>query len=104
MWEPSFLAFNISPQYKVYVDGVIKATTEQNYFVFSKLEHSCDSHQIRVEAYNEVGSNTSEHIEVVLPAGVCVYGMPFVSRTPCENCMFNVHKNPRLYCIGLLIY
>ncbi|XP_064395715.1 chitinase A1-like [Halichondria panicea] len=68
MWEPSFLAFNISPQYKVYVDGVIKATTEQNYFVFSKLEHSCDSHQIRVEAYNEVGSNTSEHIEVVLPA------------------------------------
>ncbi|XP_064397586.1 uncharacterized protein LOC135344329 isoform X2 [Halichondria panicea] len=67
-WEPSFLPFNISPQYKVYVDGVVEATMEQPSFVFSKLEHSCDSHQIRVEAYNEVGSNTSEHIEVVLPA------------------------------------
>ncbi|XP_064397750.1 uncharacterized protein LOC135344459 isoform X2 [Halichondria panicea] len=67
-WEPSFLPFNISPQYKVYVDGVVEATMEKPSFVFSRSEHSCDSHQIQVEAYNEVGSITSEHIEVVLPA------------------------------------
>ncbi len=53
------------------MDGVVEAMMEQHSFVFSRSEHSCDSHQIRVEAYNEVGSNTSEHIEVVLPAGVC---------------------------------
>ncbi len=71
-WEPSFLPFDIlPPRYKVYVDDKLEANVEEPSFVFSREEHSCDAHMIRVEAYNEVGSNASEHREVVLPAGVC---------------------------------
>ena len=31
-WDPSFLPFNITPQYKVYVDGVLEGTMEQPMF------------------------------------------------------------------------
>ncbi len=72
IWEPSFLPFDIlPPRYKVYVDDNLEANVEEPSFVFSREEHSCDAHMIRVEAYNEVGSSASEHREVVLPAGVC---------------------------------
>ncbi len=70
-WEPSFLPFEILPCYNVYVDNILEATVDQPSFVFSREEHSCDSHMIRVEAFNEVGTSASDHEEVVLPGGEC---------------------------------
>ncbi len=70
-WKPSFLPFDFLPRYNVYVDDILEATVDQPSFVFSRKEHSCDSHMIRVEAFNQVGTSASDHEEVVLPGGEC---------------------------------
>ena len=68
-WNPSFLPFNITPQYNVYVDGLLEATVDQPMFKLSRAERTCNPYEILVEAFNEVGRNRAELVNVTLPSG-----------------------------------
>jgi len=68
-WEPAFLPYNMVPQYRVYVDGELEAVVDEPLYELKRSQVSCEALEVMIAAFNEVGMNTSEPIELTIPSG-----------------------------------
>lgn len=69
-WSPSFISFGLTATYNIYVDGQLEvAAINKPSYIFTRMQPSCDTYEVIIEAVNEVGSqNATESLSLTLPS------------------------------------
>ena len=71
-WAPSFISFGLTATYNIYLDGQLEASAiNEPGLILTRMQPSCVTYEVIVEAVNEVGSrNSTESVSLTIPSSM----------------------------------